>query len=303
MLSGEPSAKERAPLLAMFQEICEEEDGGFAEADHVAVFDLFEKFLCKEELSSAVRTEVTWALSNFICDGDLADKFFTRWDLRREMVEQCEDADEAMRKEACWVLTNAIARADWESTRADVGTDYGLRYALCSVEAGLPEKSGALFKAIHEALDKLSHWEALYAPLEESEDESESEDETVVAEEEEEIVPGLTAAQICEMAGVYDEHRFNLPYEVPVPALNMVEVEAPLPSAFDLLTGGVNKNGGAALRGLVNSLKNAGASAWIPVPAGSVFTIEDLTLMGTLGYTISNGCFGVNPYMTAVRSF
>jgi hypothetical protein len=292
LLTDATSKQERAPLMEMFSEICEEEKGGFAEADHAVVFDLFEKLFCREDQ----RLEATWALSNFICDGDLADKFFTRWDLRREMVEQCESADEHLRAEAGWVLTNAIARAEWESTHADVGTDYGLRYALCSVGAGLPDNSGMIYTAIHEALDKLSHWEALYAPLEESEDESDEDTITEIVEEDE-IVPGLTAAQICEMAGVYE----NLPCEVPAPVLHMAE--EPLPSAFELMVDHKNRNGSAALRGLVFSLKNAGCAANIPVPAGTVLSIEDLTLMGSLGYMISQGCFSINPYLTMVRYF
>jgi hypothetical protein len=33
------------------------------------------------------------------------------------------------------------------------------------------------------------------------------------------------------------------------------------------------------------------------VPAGTSLTIEDLTLMSSLGYTILSGHFGVSPYI------
>lgn len=284
MLMDATSKKERAMLLDAFGEICTEEGGNsFAAEDHAMVFDLFEQ-LFQSDLNVNQRRDVTWALSNFVCDGDLGDKFFTRMGLRNDMVLQCEDVDVRLREEACWVLVNAIAGASWNSTREDVGTDHGLRYALCAVEATCKENGGRLFTAIHEALDKLSEWEALYAPLE-SESESESDAETLPIEEEDD-----------------DEYEGCFYTAAPAP-VHVAVTETPLPSALELLVAQTNRNGGAMLRGLIHSLKEAGANNWIPVPAGTMFSIEDLTLIGSLGYTISNGCFGINPYLAAVRYF
>jgi hypothetical protein len=300
MLQGNTNKRERSVLLQAFSEICSEdgETSSFSPADHAAVFDLFEELLlvdAEKLLTAEQQLELLWALSNFVCEPEVADKFFTRANLRLEMVELCESDHGYLRAEAGWVLMNAIKKSTWESTQEDIGTDYALRYALCSVEAGLEVKSGKLYAAIHESLDSLSELEALFAPLEEDE----GEDALTEIAEEEEIVPGLTAAEICEMAGVYENH-FNLPCERPTPTV--ATTEAPLPSAFELMVDHKNRNGSAALRSLVFSLKNAGAVN-IPVPAGTVLSIEDLTLMGSLGYTISQGYFGINPYLTSVRYF
>ena len=299
MLEAATNKRELDLLLKAFSEICSEdgEKSSFAPADHAAVFDLFEHLLLGEvELTQQQYVELLWSLSNFVCEPEAADKFFTRADLRAEVVALCEAEDDAVRAEAGWVLANAIKKSTWESTQEDIGTDYGLRYTLYW-EAVLHEKSSKLYTAIHESLDRLSELEALFAPLEEDEDE----DALTEIAEEEEIVPGLTAAQICEMAGVYNGH-FNLPCDRPDPSPAVAATEAPLPSALELVAGPVTHNGSATLRGLVFSLKNAAAAgnAWVPVAAGTTFTIEDLTLMGSLGYVLANGYFGINP---CLRSF
>jgi hypothetical protein len=295
MVTEALSKREKALLLDAFGEICSEgsEDGSdepaFAPEDHAAVFDLFEKLLTQEGLTKAQRADLTWSLSNFVVEPHVADKFFTRWALRSEMVVQCEDVHRVFSDEACWVLANAIAKATWTSTHADVGTDYGLRYALCAVEASC-KKGGALFKAIHEALDKLSEWEALYAPLEpESDDETDTETETeIVVDAAEEDYVGPWDAFIQE--------------DVSGAGIGAV-AEAPLPSAMEMLIDPAHRNGSAALRGLIHALKLAGPTAWVPVPAGTMLSIEDLTLVGMLGYTIAGGQFGINPYLSLVRAF
>jgi hypothetical protein len=287
MLMSATSKKEQALLLDAFGEICSEEGSSFAAEDHAAVFDLFEQLL-GSDLNKGQRCDVTWALSNFVCDGNLGDKFFTRTELRNDMILQCEDVDVRLREEACWVLVNAIAGASWESTQADVSADHGLRYAICAVEAACKD-DGQLFIAIHEALDTLSEWEALYTPLEESDAETELLEEEEYDDEFEEE---------DEDDGCFCAEEVVVPPQPPVQA-----TEAPLPSALELLVTSTDRNGGTMLRGLIHSLKEAGANSWVPVPAGTMFSIEDLTLMGSLGYTISNGYFGINPYLAAVRYF
>jgi hypothetical protein len=311
LLAAAPaSKKEMAVLLDAFGEICsEEESSAFAAEDQPAVFDLFEQ-LFQSELMGGQRREVTWALSNFICDGDLADKFFTRWELRKDMTFQCEDVDMCLREEACWVLVNAIARARWESTRMDISTDYGLRYALCAVETTC-KKGSILYKAVHEALDKLSEWEALYTSLEESDGETEIAEEegagmvSAWEQEEEELleyIPEDVSGETILPAVNAADHAMFAPF-FGAAAAPCVATETPLPSAIEMLVDPSHRNGSAALRGLVHALKLAGPNAWVPVPAGTMLSIEDLTLMGSLGYMISQGHFGINPFMTSMRYF
>lgn len=280
-LLREAGKREFAPLLEAFVEICSEDEKGqtaFATADHQAVFDLFEHLLIGANLSVEDRFKVLWALSNFVCEPEAADQFFGRSALRAEIQGFCEDNHAGIRMEAAWVLCNAVARTTDAIVEEEIGSDYGLRYALCAVEADLAKK-GRLYKSIHETLDRLSHLEVLYTPLEcdcGCEDE-----ETVEAEAETEV------NYPCERPSAAE---FNLP---------VATTEAPLPSALELLVAPANRNGSATLRGLVYSLKNAGATGWVPVPAGTMLTIEDLTLMSSLGYTIASGYFGVNPYIRA----
>ena len=299
--------RERVLLLEAFSEICSEgcegsdSEPAFAVEDHAAVLDLFEQLLTQEGLTKKQRADVTFALSNFVVESGVADKFFIRFSLRNEMVVQCEDVNRVFAEEACWVLVNAIAKSIWASTHADVGTDYGLRYALCAVEASCT-KSGALFKAIHEALDKLSEWEALYAPLE---PESESDSESVGGETEVAAPFWEEASKIdWENPGTWGAISSPGPAsEVAAPEITVAAVEAPLPSAMEMLIDPAHRNGSAALRGLVHALKLAGPTAWVPVPAGTMLSIEDLTLAGMLGYTIAGGQFGINPYLSLVRAF
>jgi hypothetical protein len=297
--------RERALLLEAFSEICSEDgsdEPAFAPEDHAVVFDLFEKLLTQEGLTTAQRADLTFALSNFVVEPHVADKFFTRWALRNEMVVQCEDVHRVFSEEACWVLANAIAKATWTSTHADVGTDYGLRYALCAVEASC-KKGGALFKAIHEALDKLSEWEALYAPLEpESESDSESVGDAAPFWEEASKIDWENPGTWGAISSPGPASEVAAP-EVAAPEITVATVESPLPSAMEMLIDPAHRNGSAALRGLVHALKLAGPTAWVPVPAGTMLSIEDLTLVGMLGYTIAGGQFGINPYMSLVRAF
>ena len=277
-LLREAGKREFAPLLEAFVEICSEDEKGqtaFATADHQAVFDLFEHLLIGDvaNLSVEGRFKVLWALSNFVCEPEAADQFFGRFALRAEIQGFCEDNHAGIRMEAAWVLCNAVARTTDAIVEEEIGSDYGLRYALCAVEADLAKK-GRLYKSIHETLDRLSHLEALFEPL--TCDCGCEDEETVEAEPE----------------------VFNYPCERPMPPV-VETTEAPLPSALELLVAPANRNGSATLRGLVYSLKNAGATGWVPVPAGTMLTIEDLTLMSSLGYTIASGYFGVNPYIRA----
>ncbi len=273
--------KEFSLLLDCIGEICSEDGTAFAEADISLALDTFETLLIRSpfEITDTDRTNILHALSNFVTEPTVADKFFTRCYLRNEVTLLCEDVCVSSRKEATWVLCNAISRSEWESTQMDLAEDHRLLYAFNVAMQDLEESP--LLTAIHEALDTLNEFMVLYTPIEEEEDESDAETE-LVAEE-----------------------------YIPLPSLNketnpppsLAQVESPLPSALELLVDTKNVNGGAALRGLIATLKNTGATAWVPVAPGTTFTIEDLTLMGSLGYTISNGYFGINPYMTALRYF
>jgi hypothetical protein len=228
-----------------------------------------------------------WCLSNFVMETGVAEKIAGYDALLNEVVGKALTAGRAsVRANAVWTLANMVTQIRDPVIQAWMCEDHGLWAAF--IEAGADAHDMGRFKAdtvAEESIDRLSYWQALYRPLEPEESESDSETESVesddsddsdwVPEEEEESDDDDDDAETIEEEATGQE--------------------VPVPTALDLLMAG--RVPSANVRYLISLVQSAGLGTWVEIPADTVLTVDDLTTIQMMGFSVLRGHIGVNPLL------
>jgi hypothetical protein len=244
--------------------------------------------------------EAIHSLSNFVVEPGVAELLARYRALLDRVIQDANDEEmpPSIRANAVWVLANMVAKVTEDDTKCELLAidDLWLVLEDASVDNRMrPFKADV---AAREADVRGTAWMVQFCEDSESEDSestcsSESEDSDVdmlaCVVEDVPAATGVAAAGPPAISAVVPEVIPAVMPEV-VPA---AAAATKVPTALDLMM--ADRAISPVVRGLVALIQEAGVSAWVPVPADTVLTIEDLTTFQLMGYCILRGFMGVNP--------
>lgn len=252
-----------------------ERDHFIHEDNYPYAFQLFEALI--QEGSTKSLTEHLWALSNLLCEPGAADCLLMRvYNGEDELLPAVmslildENTDKAnTTKEAIWVIANFI-------TNVKNPANYlFLVQHLDWLRSGLSRFSHN--RVVREAIQRFDQLEEQFYPVD-SDSESDSDSDAS-----------------SETTDVYNSSSGTNAPELLV-AEAMTQTEAAPPSALQLLVGRLPVPS-EKVRHLVSELVGAGVYSWIPITDNTVFTVADMRWMEASGYIVSQGHFGIAPWL------
>ncbi|NDE17870.1 hypothetical protein EBZ80_23385 [bacterium] len=219
--------------------------------------------------------EVHWTLSNYVCEPGVADLFLrslgNEEDPFHQMIhDYVINASEAQAENSLWVLANCVANVqDEDLKRAIVDPEDNRYYDLWDTLEG----DATEYKVARDGFAYLEQWYTEFYP--EVEEYTDTDTDTDTDTEVEIVEEGTPATNSCEHLG---------------------EAEAATPSALQLLTGKLPEPS-ETVRRLVGQLKSTGVYDWVPVADNTAFSVADMRWMEGSGYVVSQGHFGIAPWL------
>lgn len=257
-------------VAACIGALCEK-NGGITAENYADVMTWF-KWLFEHR---APLREVHWALSNYVCEPGVADLFLrslgNEEDPFHQMIhDHVINAPEEQAENSLWVLANCVATLEDEDLkRAIVDPEDDRYHDLWDIL----ERDASDYKIARDGFAYLERWYDEFYPEEEDSD-SDSDTDTD-SDTEVEIIEEKPATNSCE---------------------NLGESEAATPSALQLVTGKLPEPS-ETVRRLVGQLKSTGVYGWVHVANNTVFSVADMRWMEGSGYVVSQGHFGIAPWL------
>jgi hypothetical protein len=251
---------------------------------------------------ATTRHEVAWTLSNLVTEDGIADRFFQDKHVFEAIVEKMLfDPDCSVAAENAWVLVNAVATCDvnqlkgnfLQRLRSELNNYKNSRYIL----------NASTKKAVAEALEKIETAIKAHA------DAATKVKNALDALKEPAPVPCVvpTPALSAISMEVDDDACWSFDNK-PVPQLWNLSTERPElwnlpcerpepfmpPTAYELLAKGfARKATSKVVYDLIRSVE-ANSNTYTPIPKDTRLTVEDLTTLEDLGFSIVRGCIGIN---------
>jgi hypothetical protein len=252
------------------------------------VYDLVEGLLYGHKHEKKFKT-ILWMLSNIITDSGAADVFVEHRLLFNRVCELATTPDRPVaRYNALFCLANCIACIRSDAKKELLRRSEEFRGAFQQTRMNQDNFQSTL--DILAALDKA----VVSAAAPEEDSDSDYDDLPDLIDENGNIVNGDDKP--CERSGLY--HSGCWCNETQQPAAAPVPIPlGPVPSAIDLCMGSNRNDLSPTVRYLVGFVVNS-TDNWTPLPSDTVLTIKDLCALEALGYIISRGYIGVNPYLS-----
>jgi hypothetical protein len=255
------------------------------------VYDLVEGLLYGDKHEKKFKT-ILWLLSNVVADGGAADVFVEHGLLFDRVCELAVATGRPVaRYNALFCLANCIA-----CIRSDDKKEWLRRSEEFRGAFGDTQMNRNNFQS---TLDLLGEFDRAAAPPAAEDDSTDSDSDSM---------PDLIDAsgnvvyddeKPCERSGLYHNGCWcNETQQAPALATSAPILLGPVPSAIDLCMGGSRNNLSPTVRYLVGFVVNA-TEKWTALPPDTLLTVRDLYALEALGYMVSRGYIGVNPYLTA----
>jgi hypothetical protein len=251
-----------------------EVNGAIGVGNYAEVLTLFERLFN----AGGTPSELLWALSNFMCEavvaeraarsiGNVYDSFYNLFH-----THVIGGATEKQVKNSLWVIVNCLANIRNDAVKRLVvdPADGHYRAMWEFLEAEAP-----YYTIAQEGLDYLDQWQEKFYPEDSESDmdtdsDSDSDSDTDTDEEEAAAAP----INSC-------EHQAEA--EVPESAFQLLGASLPAPSE--------------AVRHLISELKKSGIWGWVSITDNTIFSAADLRWMEGSGYIVSQGYFGIAPWL------
>lgn len=261
------------------------------------VYDLVEGLLYGDKHEKKFKT-ILWLLSNVIADGGAADVFVEHGLLFNRVCELATAKDRHVtRYNALFCLANCIAC---------IRSDAKKEWLRCSEEFraafGDTQMNRNNFQSTLDILAALDNAAApVPVPVPAADDNRSSSSDFDDMPDLIDANGNVVYEQPCERSGLYNSGCWcnEKQEQAPAPATPFAQVPfGPVPSAIDLCMGGSRNNLSSTVRYLVGFVVNA-TEKWTALPPDTLLTVKDLCALESLGYMVSRGYIGINPYLTA----
>jgi hypothetical protein len=277
------------------------------DAEHCdVVYDTLSHFYFDMKSHNAhTRHEVAWTLSNLVTETGMADKFFDDADLFDAVVDaMLLDSDCSAAAENAWVITNAVAKCDigrrkgnfLQRLRAELNNYKNSRYIMNQrTKTAVSEALVAIENAIKKHADAAARVKELMNAFK----------EPLLSLPTQPCVATPTLSTISmevdeDTAWLFDNSPVPNLWNLPTarPELYNVPCERPdlylPPTAYELLAKGfARKETSKVVYDLIRSVE-ANGNTYTPISKDMVLTVDDLTTLEDLGFTIVRGCIGIS---------
>lgn len=249
------------------------------------VYDLVEGLLYGDKHEKKFKT-ILWLLSNVITDSGAADIFVEHHLLFNRVCEMAATPDRPVtRYNALFCLANCIACIRSDAKKELLRRSEEFRGAFQQTRMNQDNFQSTL--DLLAALDKA----VVSAAAAEEDSDSDYDGLPDLIDENGNVVNDKE----CERSGLY--HSGCWCNETQQPAAAPVPIPlGPIPSAIDLCMGANRNDLSPTVRYLVGFVVNS-TDNWTPLPSDTVLAVKDLCALEALGYIISRGYIGVNPYL------
>lgn len=257
---------------------------------HGQVLDFFLQLLEDDIATRAVQSEALAALSNFVVEEGVADMAAVYNELMTAVIHHSLMTTGSLRANGVWVLANIIKRVRGVVAIEAVRGCHGIWTALSEAVADAHDTGRWNANIVAaEAIAQLTAWqeadEAVADSKEDDAEDMEVDEESVESDDSDDsdYVPDEDDESSDDDDSATDED------EVMKPAAP-VQMTRRVPNALDLLMADrVPSETVARLASM------ASATEWVEVPADVSLTIDDLTSLQLMGYTLYRGYIGINP--------